>query len=448
MKSFWRTLAGVLVALGFVSAPAVHAGTVYVPLPGVTAVGPVNYETQVAVTNTLTVPRTATYLQLATGVDGTKRQTLTKTPLAVAAGKTSLLKPTPAVRGVLELSAPPGFYYSARLVGTGSAAGLGVDLPVINSDTMTRANDRLVVQGLKSSGTQTTDLVLVNLGKTSSSCTTRVLRADGTLAFAQATVSLLPLSHRFFANIFSGVPAGITDARAEVTCTTDFFAYAQMTDTTTGEFAIAAPTETSASTLTAPGEASSALDCSVGTVCYVFAGLVHQSTTATPDRSITLTPAPGSYSSVKVHLEVEVGPWNTPPTGAHGVLYFVRNKNRDMFANIFLRGPGKGDLTLRHGFNQTHPQKAKIEQAFTAQQGQTYAFDYDYNTAAKTLSLRVSQGDQLLFELVDRPNINQIDIGASDRILIGLSNPGTNPTTEPASIGWKYSNLKVEFFLP
>jgi hypothetical protein len=438
-------MAGVLVALGFASTPAVYAGAVYVPLPGVTAVGPVSYETQITVTNTLTLQRTATYLQFPTGVDGTQRQALTKTPLQVAAGKTSVLKPTPSVRGVLELSAPPGFYYSARLVGTGSAAGLGVDLPVINSDTMTRANNRLVVQGLKSSGTQTTDLVIVNLGKTSSSCTTRVLRADGTLAFAQATVALLPLSHRFFANIFSGVPAGITDARAEVTCTNDFFAFAQMTNTTTGEYAIAAPTETSASTLTAPGETSS-LDCSVGTVCYVFAGLVHQSTTANPDRAITLTPAPGSYSSVKVHLEVEVGPWNTPATGAHGVLYFVRNKNRDMFANIFLRGPDKNDLTLRHGFNLTHPQKPKLEQAFPVHQGETYAFDYDYNTTAKTLTLRVSQGDQLLFEMVDRPNINRIDIGASDKILIGLSNPGTNPTIEPASIGWKYSNLKVEFF--
>ena len=39
-----------------------------------------------------------------------------------------------------------------------------------------------------------------------------------------------------------------------------------------------------------------------------------------------------------------------------------------------------------------------------------------------------------------------ISIAATDKIMIGLSNPGTNPLIEPASIGWKYSNLKVEFF--
>ncbi|HEV8578971.1 MAG TPA: hypothetical protein VGX68_07785 [Thermoanaerobaculia bacterium] len=441
MKSFWRTL-----AFAFALTPAAYAGTVYIPLPGVTAVGSVGYETQVSVTNTLSQQRTVNYVQLATGVDGTQRQGVVKSPLQIAAGRTALLKPTASVRGLLELSAPPGFHYSARLVGTGGAAGLGVDLPVINSDTMGGAGGKLVIQGLKSLDSKTADVVIVNLAKTASSCTTRVLRADGTLAFPQQTTPLPPLSHRFFANIFSGVPGGISDARAEVTCTTSFFAFAQMTDTATGEFAVAAPTETSASTLTAPGDAPSALDCSVGTVCYVFPGLVHQSTNANPDRAITLAPAPASYKSVKVHLEVEVGPWNTPATGAHGVLYLVRNKNRDMFANIFLRGPGKGDLTLRHGFNQTHPEKAKIEKAFLAQQGQTYAFDYDYNPAAKTLSLRVSQNEQLLFELVDKPNISKIDIGTSDRIQIGLSNPGTNPTIEPASIGWKYSNLKVEFF--
>ena len=441
MKSFCRIL-----AFAFALTPAAWAGTVYVPLPGVTAVGPVGYETQVSVTNTLALQRTVSYLQLATGVDGTQRQGVTKSPLQIAAGRTAVLKPTPSARGLLELSAPPGFHYSARLVGTGGAAGLGVDLPVINSETMGSAGGKLVIQGLKSLDSKTADVVIVNLAKTAASCTTRVLRADGTLAFPQQTTPLPPLSHRFFANVFSGVAGGISDARAEVTCTTNFFAFAQMTDTATGEFAIAAPTETSASTLTAPGDAPSALDCSAGTVCYVFPGLVHESTKTNPDRAIVLSPAPASYKSVKVHLEVEVGPWNTPATGAHGVLYFVRNKNRDMFANIFLRGPGKNDLTLRHGFDQSHPEKAKLTKALAAQQGGIYAFDYDYNPAAKTLSLRVSRDEQLLFEMVDKPNINKIDIASGDKIQIGLSNPGTNPTIEPASIGWKYSNLKVELF--
>lgn len=447
MKPSSKALAGVLLPLGLAMAPAVHAGTVYVPLPGVNAVGPVNYETQITVTNTLAQQRTVNYLQLATGVNGTIRTGLTPTALPVAATRTTVLKPPATARGLLELSAPLGVHYSARLVGTGATAGLGIELPVISSDTMGRANERLVVQGLKSLGTRTADLVVVNLGKTQASCLARVLRADGTLAFPEAPLTLLPLSHRFFANIFSGVPAGIADARAEVTCNTDFYAYAHMTDTATGEFVIATPSESSASILTAPGNVPSDLECSVGTACYVFAGLVHASTVANPARGITLTPPPaGTYSAMKLHLEVQLGPWNTPVTAAHGILYFVQNRNRDMFANIFLRGPATNQLTLRHGFNQSHVEKARLDQSLAAQANETYVFDYVYDTVRKIITLKATRDGVLVVDLVGTPNINRINIAATDKINIGLSNPGTNPQIEPASIGWRYSNLKVEFF--
>ena len=117
-----------------------------------------------------------------------------------------------------------------------------------------------------------------------------------------------------------------------------------------------------------------------------------------------------------------------------------------MFANIFLRGPDTNLLTLRHGFNQVHTDKAKLEQGLAAQAGETYVFDYVYDTASKVITLKVTRNGQLVVDLLGVPNINQISVLATDKILIGLSNPGTNPLLEPASIGWKYSNLKVEFF--
>jgi hypothetical protein len=435
-----RVLSGVLLLLGFTAAQAAYAGTAYVPLPGVTSVGSVGYETQITVTNSSGQQRTLNYLQIATEVDGTQRRGVNATPLAVAAGRTSVLKPTSHGRGLLELSGPTGLQFSARLVGTGTHAGLGVDLPVITSENMGLANTKLVVQGLKNSATRNTDLIFVNLGQGASSCTASVLRADGTLAFPAATFPLPPLFHRQFSNIFSGVQGGVTDARVEVTCTNDFYVYAQMTDTATGEFAIATPAGTSDSALTVPGEAPT---CASGAVCYVFAGLVHTSTNSNPDRSIVLSPPVAAYSSVKVHLEVTLGQWNKPTQAAHGVLYFVRNRNKDMYANIFLRGPGGNNLTLRHGFDQVHGEKAKIEKGFTFHPGQTYAFDYDYNPVRKLITLRVSQNGQTLFEVTDRPNINRVHIDDGDKLVIGLSNPGTT-SVEPASIGWKYSNLKVE----
>lgn len=435
-----RAPSGVLLLLGLVAAQAAHAGTGYVPLTGVTSVGNVAYETQVTVTNSGGQQRTLQYLQLATEVDGTKRSGVNATPLAVAAGRTSVLKPAANARGLLELSGPAGLQFSARLVRTGNAS-LGVDLPVITSDNMGLANEKLVVQGLQGSATRSTDLIFVNLGQAATSCTASVLRADGSLAFPTATFPLPALSHRQFSNVFAGVQGGVTDARVEVTCTADFFVYAQMSDSATGEFSVAVPSGSSDSALTVPGEAPT---CATGVVCYVFPGLVHTSTNSNPDRSIVLSPPVAAYSSLKIHLEVQLGQWNKPVTAAHGVLYLVRNRNKDMYANIFLRGPGKSSLTLRHGFEQAHGDKAKIEKGFVAQPGQTYSFDYEFNPVRKLLSLRVSQNGQTLFEVSDRPNVNKVHIDDGDKIVIGLSNPGINPTVEPASIGWKYSNIKVE----
>jgi hypothetical protein len=437
-----RVLSGVLLLLGFATAQAVHAGTTYVSLPGNTTVGGVSYETQITVTNSGGQQRTLNYLQLATEVDGTKRNGINPTPLAVAAGRTSVLKPAGNARGLLELSGPTGLQFSARMVRTGSNAGLGVELPVITSDNMGVANEELVVQGLQGSATRSTDLIFVNLGQAAASCTASVLRADGSLAFPTATFPLPALSHRHFSNVFAGVQGGVVDGRAEVTCTTDFYVYAQMIDNATGEFAIASPSGSSDSALTTPGEAPT---CNNGAVCYVFPGLVHTSTNSNPDRSLVLTPPLAAYSSVKIRLDVQLGPWNRPNSAAHGVLYFVRNRNKDMYANIFLRGPGGNNVTLRHGFGQVHGDKAKIERGFAAQPGQTYTFDYEFNPVKKLIVLRVSQNGQTLLELTDRPNVNRVHIEQGDKVIIGLSNPGIT-SVEPASIGWKYSNIKVEFF--
>jgi hypothetical protein len=450
MKTFVRILAGAALPLSLAAAQAAHAGAVYVPLPGVTAVGPVAYETQLTITNTLAQQRTLSYLQLGSGVDGTKRQGLNGTPFPVAANKSVVLKPVSGVRGLLELNGPPGLQYSARLVsvGTGGLLGLGVDLPVITSENMVPADGIMVLQGLKSSTTKATDVAIINLGKAVSSCTIKVLRADGTPAFANATISVPALSHSYFTNIFGSVLGGVVDARAEVTCSKDFYAYAQMSDSATGEVAIVTPAGSSSSSLTIPGDPVTGLSCApAGTICYLFPGLVHLSSQATPARSLFVDPPVGTYSSVKLHFEVTMAGEFTPPaSAAHGILYFVKNKNRDMFANIFLRGPGKDSLTLRHGFDQAHVEKAKLERPFIAQPNETYTFDYDYNPGARILSLRVSRAGQLLFELTDKPNVNRILIQAGDKIIIGLGNPGTSPDVEPPSYGWTWSNFKIEFY--
>jgi hypothetical protein len=445
MKPFARVLAGALLPLGLAAAQAAHAGTAYIPLPGVSAVGPVSYKTQITITNSVDEPLAVESLRLEPGVDGTLREGLRATRFSIVPKKTFVLRPDPRDRGLLELSGPAGLHYSARLVGT---SGARVELPVITSDTMGQAGETLVVQGLEGSSSRTTDVVLVNLGDTAASCSASVMRADGGYAIDPVAISLSPLSHLVFADVFKGISGGIVDARAEVTCSNDFYVYAQTADAVTGQLTISGPAESSDSLLTADDEISaSASDCSTGSMRCVMNGEVHTSSKSTPTRTLLMTPPAGSYLSLTGHVEVKVSDWNKINSrGAHGVLYLVINKNKYQLASIFLRGPFKNSVTVRHGVCPNGCTKAKIEQGIPVELDATYAFDYLYDTAHKVITMRMTQNGRLISEIKSKPNVKHIQIKPGDKVVIGLSNPDVHSFEEPASLGWTYSNLRVELF--
>ncbi len=440
-----RSIAVLLVSLA--SLRAASAGTAYVPLTGVSAVGNTTYETRITISNGLQTQRAATYLQMATNVDGTIRTGVTSSSLPVPAGRSVILKPTASAFGLLEVTGPPDFQFSARLVPTSPASAAGVEIPVISSENMAPAGGVLYIHGLAGGGTgatRLTDVTLVNLAQTASSCSVSALRADGTTALPTASISLLPLSHRSFLNIFSALTEAVADARLTVSCTKEFYAFGQTGDTATGEVSFLTPAATGNSSLFPPGDPGS-VACANPATCFSFPGVVHVSTRGTPDKTLFVTPPIGVYKSVKVHIDVDLGAWQAPSSGAHGVMYFVRDNNKDMFANVFLKGPSRNSVTLRHGFNQTHAEKAKIEKGISATVGETYSFDYDFNPAARTLSLKISNRGQVISELIGKPNVNMIHIEQGNQVILGLSNPGTNPQIEPASIGWTYRNIKVEY---
>ena len=373
------------------------------------------------------------------------REGLRTKRLSVAPNKTLVLRPQAGDRGLLELSGAYGLHYSARLVGSN---GSGVELPVITAEIMGGEDEVLVVQGLQGAGSRITDLVVMNLGQTSADCSASVVRTDGSNALEPMEVSLLPLSHLVFANLFRGLPSGITDARAEVTCSNEFYAYALTADRTTGALTLANPSQSSDSLDAVFEELSKAETvCSSGKTVCSMPGQVHIATRATPTRAISMTPPAGTYKSMRGHVEVKVDGWNPINVqGAHGTLYVVINKNKYLLGSVFLRGPGKNNVTLRHGVCPGGCAKSKVERPLVAEQGTTYIFDYVYNVGTKITDLRVTHNGKLIAQIQDKPNVNNIFINTGDKVVIGLSNPGVRTRPEPASLGWTYSNLKVEFF--
>src|SRR5688500_10091999 len=225
------TALALLGGLALAATPA-HAGTVYVPLPGVTTVGTATWEAELTIANASPQPLALSGLLLAHDTDGTQRAGLTPATLNVAAAQTLLVRPGASFVGLVELAGSPNARYAARLTGKGALGQMGVGLPVVSASNATAGGGALSLQGLAGSATRSTPLVLVNLAHSASQCTVTLLNAAGAALATPTTSNLKPLSQLDRGNVFNGL-AALTDARAHVTCTRNFFAYALMTDSAT-----------------------------------------------------------------------------------------------------------------------------------------------------------------------------------------------------------------------
>ena len=341
------------------------------------------------------------------------------------------LRPNP-VPGLLALGGSQGFL--DRRAG----------LPAITVDTMGREDQVLAIRGLEG---QSTELVVMNLGRTGASCAVALVRADGSGTAEPMTVSLLPLSRLVLAGVLERMPAGTGGVRAEVTCSSDFYAYAQSVDQETGEMRIAGPSQPTDMLEAAFEKAfKAASTCSSGRMVCSRTGLVHTSSKNNPTLSLSMTPPAGAYRSMRAKVDVLVNGWNpVNPRGAHGVMYLAVNKNYNLLGSVFLRGPGGNRVTLRHGFCDGAACKTKVEKPLDAEEGTIYVFDYDYNPGRGTTNLRVTHKGKLVAQIQDKPNVRQFNIKKNDKVVIGLSNPFVNLRPEPASLSWRYLNLRVEF---
>ena len=425
------------------AASAAHAGTGYVPLPGVTIVGPASYEAQVLISNNATQVREVKQVQLATDTDGTPRGAAPAS-LQVQGNRTNVVKPAATFRGLLELSGSTDLRFSARLVRLGTGGALGVQIPVVTSENLAPANQSLTLQGLIAADTRTTDMTIVNLGKQATECRVSLYRADGSTILANSEVKLKPLSHRYFVNVFSGLAAEITDARATVTCDKDFYAYALLANSATGEIAVVEPSGSGESTLTVPGAEP---ECPVGAFCFDQKGLVHQPTKAVPVKRVAFNAPAGTFTRLRLSLEVTVGNfYPQDPDGKHLIYWFVINRNFDMPGMLYFRGPNAYTALARHGVGLTHPQKLRIEQPFQAVPGRTYRVENDYDMGRSQLTITVTDvetGD-VKARLTGTTNVSKVTLTATDKFLIDMGFPEGKVPDEVPSYGWAYRNIHLE----
>jgi hypothetical protein len=427
-----------LITLG--AAGAAHAGTVYVPAPGLSTVGGSTYEVQVSVSNTAAAARDVKQTLLANDTDGTVRSSVTPSTVQVQPGRSSVVKAASTFRGLVELSSGVELRYAARLVGTGPGR-LGVYLPVISSSNMFTAGQTLALQGLLSGSGRTTSLTLVNVAQQAAQCTGTLTQADGTVIGSPTPLTLKPLSQLYIADVFGG--AAVSEVRAAISCNHEFFAFALIADAATGELTYVGPGGSGESLLRLPGEAPG---CPVTATCFDAKGIVHQPTPAVPVKRVIFSPAAGTYKKIRLTMDVTVGPWwPQNPAALHMMFWLVKDRNFNMFGYLALRGPDTNQALLRHGIGLTHPQKLKIAAPFTPVIGKMYHFDYTYDTSNGVVDLGIFDGSTVVEHLTGQPNVGSFSFNGTEKILVDMGFPGTDPDEGP-TIGWTYQDLHVELY--
>lgn len=437
-----RLLTGCLLVALAGMAGAAFAGTVYIPVITSTGDNGVFYETRVSISNAGAEPGDFTATFLATDSDGTTRSEEGQTIL-INAGGTFQITPEPGFVGLLEITGDPDLIFDARLVGmTGGHETLGEQVPVISSANAAHANGKAFLQGWLRDPDHLANFGIVNLGQESTFCSVDVRRKGGAPLVKDILVPLKPLSHVHLGDDILGLLGEFEDVRASVSCEQPFYTYAA-TFRESGEVAFIRHSGLGTSTLRIPGEENV---CPEGSVCFEREGVFHTPRPGNPVLRLFTTPPPGNYRRVNVSLEVIHGGWAPGrASSTHNIFWLVRDGNRDMIGYVNAQGPSRDEIFLRHGFNIIQTEKPKIPVKAVLNPGETYRFEYTYDTALRFIELVVTdQGGQQVTQIRTVPNVNTISISSSNKIIWDFGFTGASPG-EPATYGWGYKDLFVEF---
>lgn len=452
---------GVAALLVLCSVAPAFAGSVYVPVATDYVVDGVRYQTQVWVTNSDSSLRQYTTHFIPSDSDGTDRIPNWGVTSSLQAGDSVLLSTVtgPGQMGMLEISGAPQIVAGARLVSTkDGVTGMGTEMPVISSKNMFAANAVAHNQGWVRSGDLRSDFGVVNLGSQEATCSIAVFRNDGSQILTTAVITVKPLSQRHFSDALDilGV-AAISAVRSEMRCDQPFYTYLLTYDRVTGDVFISEPNHTiGESTLVAPGgpspspgpQPSTCESQTPGVLCFSKSGTFFSPTPGNEYRRETWVVPPGNYSKLRLQVEIVHGGWTPPVSGLHLAFWLARDgRHRNLYGFSGFKGPGNNSILFRHGIGMVAGAKPKFTRPFQAVPGQTYFIDYTYSTSPRTLSLKLLDANHdLILEIVDRPNVNVIEIPPGETITADFSHVlGANPI-EPPSYGWQYRNLKMELF--
>lgn len=446
---------GVFLLTALVASP-LWAGAVYVPYAADITVGGVSYETQVWASNRGSAARRFFSVFIPGGGNGTDREGITPAAVGVPAGASVLatgVAPDDAF-GMLEISGAPQLLISARLVPVGQGGGrLGGHLPVISSENLVAANDTVSLQGLARDATRVSDLLVVNIAQAAASCSVSNFLADGSTLGSTAQISLAPLTVNRYEDVLGILGRQVASGvRVAITCNQSFYAFALATDAGNGNVTVIEPGESLTSALIVPGTddgGGTPGPCPDTSICFSLPGTVWIPQRGNSFLRETFALDNGEYTKARLKLDVQLGNWQQPIDGLHGMFWLAINRHFRLLGFLAARGPGSSSVRFRHGIDMSATEKPKFDVGATFIPGQTYKIDFLYDAINRNLDLKVfDSSGNVVVRITDRTNVGRIRIGNGEDLVLDLGGiEGANPN-EPPPYGWQYRNVELEVGKP
>jgi hypothetical protein len=309
-------------------------------------------------------------------------------------------------------------------------------VPVISADNRLEAGATTFLNGLDRNLAK---LGLVNLGAEAARCDVDLLRADGSLATAGATVVVAAQSMQQLDDALSENGA----VTAKVSCGQPFYTYAMGVDRTTSEVSFATPESALAAKTVKPAAVTPK-----GTLVFNAPGLLHRATPQN-EKGIINIPVPKALAlrQMVIDWDVTLGPWSTKnPAGNHALLWLHRGRFRsDTVANVNYYGPKKNFLKNNQNLDLPKTWNTNASGNVKLQTGQTYHFHYVYDASSQKVVVTASQNGQVLKTLrMDGTVDNNTLTVPATGLVAEFGHYSFQSGPEVATWGWSYSNLRVE----
>ncbi len=195
--------------------------------------------------------------------------------------------------------------------------------------------------------------------------------------------------------------------------------------------------------------------CPAGSECFFLPGTFHTADEATPTAEYNIDLVGAEFSVVEVELDVVHSGWYPDdPGGLHNVFWLHRGQignftwQGGVLGYVNARGPGRDLIRTRHDMDTPSLDDAhnfNINNV-VLEEGTDYHWFYRYDTLADEVTVELSSDGAVIASGTDVPTAEAI-VNNDNGFFIYFGN-GTDvelPGPEVPSLGWAFSDLRVEF---